>query len=753
MPTQNPDSYLSYFTPGQMSHDTLEFIFVARHKLAERLLKRVAESVLTEGKKYTLLLGPRGMGKSHLVALTYHRTKAREDLRGKVAIAWLAEEEWGVGNLRDFYLVILRALAREYPESGLTAEISRLRDLPHAEIEGAAADAIRALVGDRTLLLLVENLEEIFRGLGTQGQWAFRAFLSEKPFVTILATTQSLFPAVQKQTEAFYGFFQETYLEELTAEEATELLEKVAERRGDADLAEFLKTPVALDRVRAVNDLAGGHPRIYLLFAHLLTRESLDELVTPFLRLLDELTPYYQSRMLTLSPQQRKIAEYLCDQRGAIQVKTIARDNLLKPQATAAQLGELEKLGYVRKTALGRESYYELREPLLRMVIELKRSHNTEPIRVIVDFLRRWYSRAERMDWLTKVAEDQPLTRHYLNEAINLESAMRDTPNVERANTLKQALDQSLQKRDVQLAILLAAEIIEKKAKLSDEIDWMNYAGCLVDSFSTNINPKKLFKECAIAYSKSINIIVDKFNVNTINEILVFRIMLIINMSSIVINLYKGDYILISIRKMIGVIFSAFGHELDKFIEICININDFHFDINDNDKKKTHITNIFSLSIICLIIGRIEKSVYCLANAFSFSSADIDARLKVFTHSAVFWLIKIMNESLNDNIDAKKYIEKIIVLYEEHEVFDVLSFGLVQSIPYLLSAEVSRECAEEWVSTWQEATREKHNLATSMALLPIAIRLKYEPHEYVMLDIPVEMRRLLNDLLDAGELA
>jgi len=40
--------------------------------------------------------------------------------------------------------------------------------------------------------------------------------LSETPFATVLATTPSLFEAVNRQKEAFFGFFQNTYLDELT---------------------------------------------------------------------------------------------------------------------------------------------------------------------------------------------------------------------------------------------------------------------------------------------------------------------------------------------------------------------------------------------------------------------------------------------------------------------------------------------------------------------------------------------------------
>ena len=56
--------FLARFTPSLMSHKTLEDIFVQREKLAQSLVERVRESVLTASKHYVLLIGPRGMGKT-----------------------------------------------------------------------------------------------------------------------------------------------------------------------------------------------------------------------------------------------------------------------------------------------------------------------------------------------------------------------------------------------------------------------------------------------------------------------------------------------------------------------------------------------------------------------------------------------------------------------------------------------------------------------------------------------------------------
>ena len=54
-------------------------------------------------------------------------------------------------------------------------------------------------------------------------------------------------------------------------------------------------------------------------------------------------------------------------------------------------LKKLREMGYVRADQAGRESYYELREPLMRISREVKKLRG-EPTRLFVEFLRVWYS-------------------------------------------------------------------------------------------------------------------------------------------------------------------------------------------------------------------------------------------------------------------------------------------------------------------------------------------------------------------------
>ncbi|KAB8334815.1 tetratricopeptide repeat protein, partial [Scytonema tolypothrichoides VB-61278] len=390
-------TFLSRFTPSLMTPETLEAIFVQRHHLADYLVELIRESALTANKHFRLLLGMRGIGKTHMITLMYHRVSNMEDLQDKLVIAWLREEEWGIESFLDLLLRIFRALQKEYPaeyNAKLNQQVEALYQLSPQEAELQAAALLREFVGKRTLLLLMENLDDVFNGLGDIGQKQLRAYIQNYSFLTILATAQSLFDGIIRKDDPFYNFFYYHHLEELTLDEAVDLLRHIAELEGDKELEDFIKTPTGRDRIRAIHHLSGGNPRVYVIFSQFLTRKSLDELVEPFMRMLDDLTPYYQARMSWLSQQQRKIIEFLADRRRAVSVKEIAQRCFMTHQTASSQLKDLREKGYVTPEFIGRESFYELHEPLMRFCLEVKKQRD-EPIRLFIDFLRIWYTRTE----------------------------------------------------------------------------------------------------------------------------------------------------------------------------------------------------------------------------------------------------------------------------------------------------------------------------------------------------------------------
>jgi hypothetical protein len=189
--------FLSRFTPSLMSSDALESIFVQRERLLQEILDYVRGSATTTSKQHILLVGPRGLGKTHLISLIYYRVHAMEDIRDRLLIAWLREEEWGVTCFRDFLIRILRALRGQVPDDAwLERQIESIHTLRSEQAEAVAATVLKGLVGGRTLLMLVENLDDLFRRLGGEGQTRFRDFLKDNPFFAIVATSPITFDSV-----------------------------------------------------------------------------------------------------------------------------------------------------------------------------------------------------------------------------------------------------------------------------------------------------------------------------------------------------------------------------------------------------------------------------------------------------------------------------------------------------------------------------------------------------------------------------
>ena len=409
--------YLSHFTPSMMPPETLEAMLVQREPLLSRCLDHVVESLRTGSSHHTLFVGPRGIGKTHLISLLHHRLSKTKEAQDKALIAWMREEEWGVTSFFELVLRILRTLDASYPQLQIEERTGPIYDLPIPQAEKQAESLLLEVLGQKRLVVLLENLDDLFDQLGDAGHKAWRAFMQNHNNMILVCSTPSLFAGVTLQKSAFYGFFDIEPLIELDFEDVVSLLGKIAVERGDKKLAEFIETPEGRARIRAVHHLAEGNPRIYIIFAQFLSREALDELVQAFMHTLDELTPYYQARMKELSGQQRKIVEFLVAYRGAAPVKHIAKSCFISQQTCSSQLKLLKEKRYVRSIEQGRESYYELCEPLMRLCMEVKKQRG-EPLSLFVEILRIWYTEDELKNWLQQPDQARRIDDRYVLKAL-----------------------------------------------------------------------------------------------------------------------------------------------------------------------------------------------------------------------------------------------------------------------------------------------------------------------------------------------
>ena len=426
----------SRYSPGNMNRESLEALFVGRHEVMDDVLSRVTGSIRGPEKHFILLVGPRGAGKTHFLSLAYHRLMDRLETDNdcdRVAVAVLKEEERGVASFLDLVVRVLRALADQVPN--LDAEIAGIYDQfvrDPAEAEALAVELLRQCTRGKTLLLLCENLVDLFHGLGEEGQKRWRSTIQEDGNWSIVASTPALFAGLTLQDNPFYGFFTIRALEKIDFDTGLELLARKAVHEGQTELADFVRTPLGRARVRAIHHLAAGNHRAYVVLFDFLDKESLEDLVDPFMHMVDDLTPYYQDRMRQLPPAQRKIVEFLCLEGKPTTVKEISTPCLMSHQTAAKQIGELATAGFVSRTRFGRNTYCELAEPLMRICIEVK-DNKTRHFRLFVEFLRHWFTtrELERRHAAFQHEDHAPeLDRVHVEEAVRCSLADRHEPFV-----------------------------------------------------------------------------------------------------------------------------------------------------------------------------------------------------------------------------------------------------------------------------------------------------------------------------------
>ncbi|MBD2776766.1 tetratricopeptide repeat protein [Iningainema tapete] len=796
-------TFLSRFTPSLMAPETLEAILVQRHQLADDLVEVIRESAQTANKHFRLLVGMRGIGKTHMIALIYHRVSKMEDLRDKLLIAWLREEEWGVTSFLDLLLRIFRAFEKEYPaeyNTKLNQQVEALYQLSQEEAEFQAAVLLREFVGKRTLLLLMENLDDLFDGLSDIGQKQLRAYIQNYSFITILATAQSLFDGVRRQDDPFYGFFYPHSLKELTLDEAVDLLRHIARLEEDKELESFIQSSTGRDRIKAIHHLAGGNHRIYVILSQFLTRKSLDELVEPFMQMLDDLTPYYQARMVWLSLQQRKIIEFLSDRRHAITVKEIAQRCFITHQTASSQLKDLREKCYVTSHAIGRESFYELQEPLMRFCLEVKKQRG-EPIRLFVDFLRLWYTRQELQERLELLPPNAKVEREYVLHALRAIKHESEDPHV------AMLIDNSetyLDKAEFFHALQVAQKLVEIRGH---SWDWLNQGYCL-DELGR-------YEEALVSYDKAIELDLNNgttwFNRGvTLEKLERYEEALasydcVIELDSDDVATWKNrgwvlkkleryeealalyDWVIeldsddVTTWKNRGWVLG----KLERYEEalVCYDklIKLYPFDASDWKnrgwvlKKLERYEEALSSynQVIELdpddaaawknqgwMLGKLERYEEALSSYNQVIELDPDdgttwrnpdwvlGKLPRRTESIVYNLFK----STQDQAMWNSRIKTLIELYDKHQVSSALAQGLVPSIPTLMSEIVSDKVARTWLEIWQEIVDDRPEFQIPLRLLNAAVRYREtKGDQRVLLELPIEERKLLQEVLGIKE--
>lgn len=381
-------SSIACFTPSTMSAARLERLFTVRGPVLGSLMRRVAALGNTPSPHHTLLVGPRGAGKTHLISLVYHRSQALVDAGSHLQTAWLPEDPWAIVSYQHLLTAVLN----------ITAPRRRWRGTDEAELLSVLTASTQE---HGPLLLLMENVDQVLRQIGPEGQQKLRHLLQTRSDVLVIGGTTRLDRNFSDQDQPLFGFFDTITLRPFTPEQAREMLTALARENHDEVLAERLGSDTALARLRTVTHLAGGQPRLWALLGSSLTAEGLDALGPLLLSRCDDLTPYYQEQLAHLPGQQRLVVAELASADRPLSVKDLAGAVGQDQRSVAKTLSDLSSRGWVTpvETVFAdlldrRRTYYELTDPLARLVFQIKESRG-RALRLAVEFLRNWFDPTE----------------------------------------------------------------------------------------------------------------------------------------------------------------------------------------------------------------------------------------------------------------------------------------------------------------------------------------------------------------------
>ena len=353
MSEANLPSRVGLYRSGVTSPERLRHTSVARQYLLDNAIESLRSSVDRKSKSHQLFIGPRGIGKTHLLSCIEDAVQSDKALDARVVVVRFPEESNRTLSFADFLIGMCGILKEVLEDEPLWKELFAAVETDEDDIR--VADILVAAFREenrrrgRTLLVMLENLGEV---LGRQIRnrndvAALRSFLMANNGCLLIATAPLHFDGVTDVEQPFYDFFDIQILEALSFEETVEVIRLNLKWDDCTAVLESLED--MRPRLQALYRMTGGNPRLTMMLYELIAHESVTSVQTQFHLLLDRISPFYQGRLNDLPPGQRALLECLASMRD--QEKTpaaIAARMRMSQQETSSLLKRLCDARYIR---------------------------------------------------------------------------------------------------------------------------------------------------------------------------------------------------------------------------------------------------------------------------------------------------------------------------------------------------------------------------------------------------------------------
>ena len=404
MPEPAIHSNIGLYRSGVTSAERLRHTSVARGHLLDNAIESLRGSADRKSKSHLLFIGPRGIGKTHLLSCIEDAVQSDEALGESIVVVRFPEESNRTLSFADFLIGMCEILQEVLEDEPLWLELYAA--VQTEEDDAKVADTLVPAIREenrrhgRTLLVMLENLGEI---LGRQIRdkndvAALRKFLMADNGCLLVATAPLHFDGITDVGQPFYDFFDIQILENLSFEETVEVIRLNLEWEEHSDLLRTL--PEIRPRLHALYRMTGGNPRLTMMLYELIAHESVTGVQNQFHLLLDRISPFYQGRLNDLPPGQRALLECLASMRD--QEKTpaaIAVRMRMSQQETSSLLKRLTDAHYLRADRHPRDKrsrLYTIREGFFDIWLAMHLSRGARRrMPFLVDFFSLFYPSIE----------------------------------------------------------------------------------------------------------------------------------------------------------------------------------------------------------------------------------------------------------------------------------------------------------------------------------------------------------------------
>ena len=166
MPESASRKNIGLYRSGVTSAERLRRTSVGREQVLGNALESLRGSLGRKSKHHMLFIGPRGIGKTHLLSCIEDAVASDEALSSNVVVARFPEESNQTLSFADFLIGLCRTLTEVLEDEALWAALfSRVET---EEDDATVADTLVPAIREqnrnnkRTLLVMLENLGEIF---------------------------------------------------------------------------------------------------------------------------------------------------------------------------------------------------------------------------------------------------------------------------------------------------------------------------------------------------------------------------------------------------------------------------------------------------------------------------------------------------------------------------------------------------------------------------------------------------------------